>query len=72
MTDVSLLELEPDMATQSLRLVAEAKSIDTLMVYAQRVAADPLFTHFSLVRHETYEQGGVHLARLTFEVELAR
>lgn len=69
-TDVSLLELEPDMATQSLRLVAEAKTIDTLMVYAQQVATDPLFNRLSLVRHETHEQGNVTLARLTFEVEL--
>ena len=70
-TDIALMAIEPDTNGGLLRVQAEGRSIDTLLVYAQHLAADPSFSDLLLHQHETNEQDPNHPARLTFDVRLS-
>ncbi|MES3001256.1 MAG: PilN domain-containing protein [Pseudomonadota bacterium] len=68
--DVALVAIEPDARTGSVRLQAEARTLDTLLAYAGTLGASPLFEGASLVKHETNEQDGNKPMRLGFELRL--
>lgn len=69
--DVGLTLVEPDARKGALRMQAESKQLDTLIKYAQRVAADPAFGQFTLHTHETNEQDPNRPARLSFDLQLS-
>lgn len=68
--DIGLTLLEPDIEQGKLRVQAEAKHIDTLIIYAQRLAADSAFGSLTLTQHETNEQDVNRPARLSFDVQV--
>lgn len=68
--DVGLTLVEPDGDKGVVRIQAEAKSIDTLLSYADDFARDPGFAGVSMRQHDTNEQDANRPARLTFEVRL--
>ena len=68
--EVALVSIEPDARTGSVRLQAEARTLDTLLAYAGTLGASPLFEGVSLVKHETNEQDGNKPMRLGFELRL--
>jgi Tfp pilus assembly protein PilN len=68
--EVALVSIEPDARVGSVRLQAEAKSLDTLLAYARALGALPLFESVSLVKHETNEQDGNRPVRLGLELRL--
>jgi len=69
--EVSLTMLEPDAKVGTLHVQAEARDIDTLLAYADRLAADASFGSLSLQQHETNAQDANHPVRLSFDVRLA-
>ena len=69
--DVGLTVLEPDTKKGALRVQAEAKDIDRLLVYAEQLALDPAFGKLNFQQHETNEQDPNRPARLSFEVRLS-
>jgi Tfp pilus assembly protein PilN len=68
--DVALVSIEPDAREGSVRLQAEAKTLDTLLAYARALGALPLFESVSLVKHETNEQDGNRPVRLGLALRL--
>lgn len=69
--NIGLTLLEPDAKKNTLRVQAEAKDIDSLLAYAQRLASEPGFDSLVLQQHETNEQDVTRPARLSFEIHLA-
>lgn len=69
--DVGLTLLEPDTKRGTLRVQAEAKKIDSLLAYAQLVAADSAFSGLALLQHETNEQDANRPSRLSFDVKIS-
>jgi len=68
--DVGLTLLEPDAQKGRLRIQVEAKNVDTLLVYAQRLSLDPIFGTLTLQEHETNDQDPNRPARLSLELRL--
>lgn len=68
--DVALVSIEPDARVGSVRLQAEAKSLDTLLAYAKDLGALPLFDSVILIKHETNEQDGNKPVRLGLDLRL--
>ena len=68
--DIGVTLMEPDASKATIRIQAEAKSIDSLLGYAQGFAQDPAFGGVLLQQHETNEQDPNRPARLGFEVRL--
>jgi Tfp pilus assembly protein FimT len=69
--DIGLTLLEPDAKRGTLRIQAEAKDLDVLIVYAEHLARDPSFADLVLQQHETNDQDPNRPARLSFMVRLA-
>jgi hypothetical protein len=68
--EVALTLAEPDTKKGLLHLQAEARDIDTLLVHAQRLGADPAFGDLALQQHETNDQDPNRPARLSFDLRL--
>ncbi len=68
--EVGVTLMEPDAKKATIRIQAEAKSIDNLLGYADGFAQDPVFAGIVLLQHETNEQDPNRPARLGFEVRL--
>jgi hypothetical protein len=68
--DVALVSIEPDAARQTVRLQAEAKTLDTLLAYAQQLAGTPTFMEAVPLKHETHEQDPNRPIRLTMNLRL--
>lgn len=68
--DIGVTLMEPDVKKATIRIQAEAKSIDSLLGYADGFARDPAFGGVLLQQHETNEQDPNRPARLGFEVRL--
>jgi Tfp pilus assembly protein PilN len=68
--DVALVSIEPDARQASVRVQAEAKSLDALLVYAQALKGAEPFADVAPVKHETNEQDPNRPVRLTLNLRL--
>jgi hypothetical protein len=68
--DVALLSVEPDGARSTVKLVAEAKSLTTLLNYSSKLQQNGIFGRITYSKHETNEQDTNKPIRLSFELEL--
>jgi Tfp pilus assembly protein PilN len=62
--DVALVAVEPDAMQGTVRLQAEARTLQALLAYEQALRAAPLFHAVALARHETNENESVRPVRL--------
>jgi hypothetical protein len=72
---VVLLSIEPrsdDAAHQRVRIDAEARQLDHLLTYADRLRRDPTIERVDLVKHETNEQDPTKPVRLSLDATLAQ
>lgn len=53
--DVAVLKLEPDVLTQSLKIVAESKNMDAMFLFLEKLARQSLFSEVILQKHEIVE-----------------
>lgn len=67
---VALLGIDPRPAEGSIRIQAEARTLDELLKYTAQLQAAPPFGQVLLVKHETHEQDPQRPVRLTLEVRL--
>ena len=68
--EVALLSIEPDTRRDTLKLKAEAKTLDTLLVYAASLEQQGLFGRLTYSKHETNDQDANKPIRLSFELEM--
>lgn len=68
--DVALISIEPDGARSSVKLVAEAKTLATLLDYTSKLQQNGVFGRLTYSKHETNEQDTNKPVRLSFELEL--
>jgi hypothetical protein len=68
--DVALVAIEPDAGRASVRLQVEAKTLDTLLAYAQALKANGPFQDVTLLKHETNDQDATRPMRLSLDVRL--
>lgn len=68
--DVALVSIEPDAKQGSVRLQAEAKTLDTLLAYAQVLKGAEPFSEVAPLKHETNEQDPNRPMRLTLDIRL--
>ena len=68
--DVALVAIEPDPQQGSVRLQVEAKTLDTLLGYAQSLKAGGPFQDVVLQKHETNEQDATRPMRLSLDARL--
>jgi Tfp pilus assembly protein PilN len=68
--DVALISIEPDGSRSMLKLVAEAKSLSTLLSYSSKLQQNGIFGRIAYSKHETNEQDANKPIRLSFELEL--
>lgn len=69
--DVALVAIEPDARKATVRLQAEARTLDALLAYAQALRQQPLVGDVALYRHETNEQDASRPLRMHLELRLA-
>lgn len=67
---VALVTIEPDARQASIRLQAEAKSLDALLTYAQALKSAKPFVEATPVKHETNERDSNRPVRLTVNILL--
>ncbi|KQV94753.1 hypothetical protein [Rhizobacter sp. Root1221] len=67
---VALVLVEPDVAKGTVRIQAEAKELDALFAYVDRLAIDDAFDGAFPYQHETNEQDPNRPARLGFDLRL--
>jgi hypothetical protein len=67
---VALLGIDPRPGEGSIRIQAEARTLDELLKYTAQLLASPPFGEVLLVKHETHEQDPQRPVRLTVEVRL--
>jgi Tfp pilus assembly protein PilN len=70
--DVALISIEPDARRASLRLQAEAKTLDTLLTYADRLQNQNTLGQLTYSKHETNDQDPNKPIRLSVEYSLQR
>jgi Tfp pilus assembly protein PilN len=68
--DVALLSIEPDGRRSIVKLVAEAKTLVTLLDYSAKLQQNGIFGRLTYSKHETNEQDSNKPVRLSFELEL--
>lgn len=69
--EVALRAIEPDATHRQLRLQGEAASLDTLMDWARALAGESAFVSVRPMRHDTSEDAGTPVVRLTLEIDLS-
>lgn len=68
--EVALLSIEPDAHSSTIKLQAEAKTLDTLLLYAAGLEQQGLFGRLTYSKHETNDQDTNKPIRLSFELEV--
>jgi Tfp pilus assembly protein PilN len=68
--DIALLSIEPDAKRATIRLVAEAKRLETLLAYASALQQQGVFGRLTYSKHETNDQDSNKPVRLSFELDL--
>lgn len=71
-TDVALISIEPDASTDSLRLEAEAPTLDALLNAVRALGKSEGIDRVALVKHETHERHPDRPVRLVVHVHLRR
>ncbi len=69
-TDIALISIEPDAKRATVRLVAEAKRVDTLFAYASELQQQGVFGRLTYSKHETNDQDSNKPVRLSFELDM--
>jgi hypothetical protein len=69
---IALVTIEPNPNQGSVRLQAEAKTLDTVLAYAQTLKTAGLFVDVVLLKHETNEQDASRPVRLSLDLRLKR
>lgn len=67
---VALISMEPDTQRGSIKILAEAKQIDTLLRYAASLQNQGVFGSLTYGKHETNEHDPLRPARLGIELQL--
>lgn len=67
---VALVTIEPDPQHGVVRLQAEAKTLDSLLQYAQLLTAAEPFNEVTLLKHETNERDATRPVRLSMAARL--
>lgn len=62
---LGMLALTPNARDQTLRLAGEARTMEQLMAYVERVAAQPLFDQVHLVGYATAQRDGLQVVSFT-------
>lgn len=68
--DVALISIEPDAKRSTLRFVAEAKRLETLLTYASALQQQGVFGRLTYSKHETNDQDSNKPVRLSFELDM--
>jgi hypothetical protein len=68
--NIALLSIEPDGKNSVIKFQAEAKSLDSLLLYASSLENRGLFGQLNYSKHETFEQDPNKPIRLSFELGL--
>lgn len=71
-TDVALISIEPDAARSTLRLEAEAATLDALLKAMRALGESEGIARVNLVKHETQEQHPARAVRLVADIQLQR
>lgn len=66
---VVLLALEPDVATGTLKILAEAKTPEDMVDFVESLEDEDIFTSVSLTRHEIFEPDPNKPYRFTVEAQ---
>lgn len=69
-TDVTLLQMQPDAEHRSLRLTAEARSLDAMLVYLRRLDASRLLSAVHLVSHRVLAEDPSRPVRFVVQAAL--
>jgi hypothetical protein len=69
-SDIALISIEPDAKRATIRLVAEAKRLDTLLSYASELQQQGVFGRLTYSKHETNDQDSNKPVRLSFELDM--
>lgn len=67
---IALISIEPDARRSSIKLQAEAKTLDALLVYAAGLEQQGVFGRLTYSKYETNEKDANKPTRLNFELEL--
>lgn len=70
--DVALISIEPDATKATLRLEAEAATLDALLKGARALGEAEGIAQLALVKHETQEQQPDRAVRLVVELQMRR
>lgn len=70
--DIALLGIEQDAVQGRLRLAIEARRLQSLVDFAQRLGESSAFERVGLVKHDTVDRDPAAPVRLSLEVKLAR
>ncbi len=70
--DIALLGIEPDAVQGRLRLAFEARRLQSLVDFAQRLGESSAFERVALVKHDTQDRDPAAPLRMSLEVKLAR
>jgi Tfp pilus assembly protein PilN len=68
--DVALISIEPDARRGSIRLQAEAKTLETLLNYAAQLQQRGVLGRLTYSKHETNEQDNNKPLRLSVDIEM--
>lgn len=69
-TDIALISIEPDAKRATIRLVAEAKRLETLLSYASDLQQQGVLGRLTYSKHETNDQDSNKPVRLSFELDM--
>ncbi len=66
---IALLSLDPDPATRTLRIVAEARTSDAMLGFVELLKQQPFFSSAVLVKHEVSDQDPNQPLRFQVDVQ---
>lgn len=69
--DIALLSIEPDAVRGRVRLAFEARKLQPLIDFAQRLGDSEVFSRVEILRHEVNERDPAHPYRMALDVVLA-
>jgi hypothetical protein len=70
--DIALLAIDPDAVQGRVRLEFEARRLQSLVDFAQRLGSSPGFERVALAKHEIVDRDPAKPVRMSLEVKLAR
>jgi Tfp pilus assembly protein PilN len=68
--DIALISIEPDAKRATIRFVAEAKRLETLLAYASDLQQQGVLGRLTYSKHETNDQDSNKPVRLSFELDM--